>query len=377
MTTSRPIAAFAALLTLTVHPARSGAQEPRRALVAEYRGASSGATTPAPFDEPRAPSPELTRADRRRWDAASATAGRLVVNSADSFRRGLLPLSDHLQHLALTCEIESGAERAGQDLVNPLHSRAAQQRIARLSDVVALLEQFQQPAAAGWAADLALSRLVLSRAISEAAAQRGKTSAAPPMTSAEQHLAAEQYELRLWDAEMGLAGPPALVAAAAWLNVSPELKRDFLEQVVAATQEWHDVGAGIGREDRLFQARLDLALLDAAPRETYDGPAVDRRAVRESDDYAARLFDARLRFYSAGTASLHDLSEAWLVRRRLHQAAAAAPSAVTPDMQAKREHSLTRLVQLADGTADLRGRHAADVAFVHLLQQWDQLIGSD
>jgi hypothetical protein len=300
-----------------------------------------------------------------------------VVNSADSFRRGLLPLSDHLQHLALTCEIESGAERAGQDLVNPLHSRAAQQRIARLSDVVALLEQFQQPAAAGWAADLALSRLVLSRAISEAAAQRGKTSAAPPMTSAEQHLAAEQYELRLWDAEMGLAGPPALVAAAAWLNVSPELKRDFLEQVVAATQEWHDVGAGIGREDRLFQARLDLALLDAAPRETYDGPAVDRRAVRESDDYAARLFDARLRFYSAGTASLHDLSEAWLVRRRLHQAAAAAPSAVTPDMQAKREHSLTRLVQLADGTADLRGRHAADVAFVHLLQQWDQLIGSD
>jgi hypothetical protein len=300
-----------------------------------------------------------------------------VVNSADSFRRGLLPLSDHLQHLALTCEIESGAERAGQALVNPLHSRAAQQRIARLSDVVALLEQFQQPAAAGWAADLALSRLVLSRAISEAAAQRGKTSAAPPMTSAEQHLAAEQYELRLWDAEMGLAGPPALVAAAAWLNVSPELKRDFLEQVVAATQEWHDVGAGIGREDRLFQARLDLALLDAAPRETYDGPAVDRRAVRESDDYAARLFDARLRFYSAGTASLHDLSEAWLVRRRLHQAAAAAPSAVTPDMQAKREHSLTRLVQLADGTADLRGRHAADVAFVHLLQQWDQLIGSD
>lgn len=315
----------------------------------------------------------LTADAARSLVDAARTAARLRAESRLQFRRGLLPLPDYLEHLAGAFAAESSwedATAAAETDGKRRPSRALQARIAALQEAADWLQQFQQPAAANWEADLALARLTLVRARGAAAAQAGNAAVGAQLSQEETALALAHYQRRWFDARiLGHASSPALVHAAAFLNIAPEQRQRLLTGAVATTARWNRAGAEIGRQDQLLAAQFDLALFQLPPAGSQ--ATVNERTLAEADRLASALFAARLDYYRRGTASLADLSRSWQLHRHLHLQAESVGAAIPTDWRRARSRDLATLGQLADAVVDLRGRNASDVTFVRLLTQID------
>lgn len=342
--------------------------------------------TPQPSETVKSLSPPT------KHQAAVQVAQMLRNDSIDSFRRGLLPLPDHLEHLSAVFDCEG---RAAYDSAlratrsQPYESPAASERgeavavdrqrlvkamqpvfearIRALQDVLSRLEQFNQPAAVGWVADVALARLALRQAQLEAAQFLGDQGKIQALAAEEQRLAAEHYYRRLLDAEVGLASVPSLIHAVALLNVAPELKRSFYESAAVNTTLWNLKGAEIGRKDAVTQARLDLSWLNAYTRQKDGELEVDEQHWLESDRLAQTLFEQRLAWYPKGTATLADLSRSWRTRQQIHQIAREAGFKIPHASLDQHERNLQTLLRSAEAIRDLRGRAAADVRYVRVL----------
>jgi len=323
--------------------------------------------------------------DAPPYAAAAATSQQLREESHDSFVRGLLPLSDHLEHLGLVYEAEARhaydtlqrqtkgtyesnrATRFDQKQLERTFRPVYQARLTALEDVVQRLEAFQQPASTGWEADVALAKVALNRAQLETARLLGMKGAVIELTEAEERLAAEHYWKRLEDARVGQASLPALVQAVSLLNISPEFRRNMLQSVAEQTVIWEMEGAGIGRSDAVTRAQLDLSWLDGY-KERRDGSIkVNDAAWRESDQLAATLFEQRAELYPKGTATLGDLSRTWHLRQQMHQIADEAHYEMPKASVEQHNRNLALLKEAAGATTDRRGRAAADVTFVALL----------
>jgi hypothetical protein len=339
----------------------------------------------APIAKPRSNSEVAI--DRRRESALQRAARDLVADSHEAFRRGLLKLSDHAQQVAAARELELR--------LTELPSAAAAREKVLVGQALlwrneaAQLARLNQPAARGWAADVSLARLLSARADEAWAEARHDRQAAAMAARQATAFSQQHLELRRADLNVGLAtiadvtkailalgGAPRDTSAGREAQFQPAedwgRRRDRLQELVT----WAAPLAGRGAPR--IDAELILARMQLARAEALD--AVARRDSRraEASFRAARAlgqewFETQWNFYRARTGSLFEVADAWRAREMLQaemtQAGYPAPAQAESELRA----DLDRVTQLAQGIGDLRGRMAADVAFVAVLQGLESL----
>lgn len=303
---------------------------------------------------------------------------RLIAQSRDSFNRGLVPLVDHLDQFSLAAglNLRFATWQKNRETQQEWHRL----QVRNLEGVTTQLERFQQPAAAGWAADVLLARLSLAQSQLQLATFEGRTNAAASAQLAIIDLARQHWDRRLDDATIGHAAPMQLWRAASLVfsseNRPLDADRNFLTQAIQATDRWNLAGSGLGREDLRDAFRFELArmdLLSAKPgTESFNAQA------QRAEASAEKLFDTISQFQSKGTASMYDMASAWRQRQELHTfLEESLPGPVPADWKQRRSNDLTRLTRLATQTVDRRGRAAADVGYVELLALAEKALTSD
>lgn len=305
---------------------------------------------------------------------AARLAAELRSESRRSFERGLMPLPDYLESLAVVeaamlREVEVDVDARPWPAVNARDvDRALAPRLNDLRAAVARLKAFRQPAAEGYTADLALAEYALRDAELQAAYVTGTTPAVPRLSAEREQAAVEHYRRRVFDYNyLGHASLPSLVAAAAMLNVAPQWKLQVRQSAVARTRDWSQAGAGIGRSDRVTSATLDLAVDEIHFQDS--ALSVDTRAelYRQADQFAQQLQAQQEQYFARGTASLSDLTRSWQWRWQLQSRALRQDIPVAETAQASLDAELATLKRRARQVTDLRGRMRADVLRVELL----------
>lgn len=305
--------------------------------------------------------------------APLATGAPLRRYSEQAFHRGLLPLTDLLEHLAVaeemdvrrvTVELPEDSVPSSTAVLSALQPRLAALRVA-----VRQMEAFRQPAAANWHADLLLGKYVLAQAEEEAARFAGDSAKVDQTIRAQSSLAMEHYERRVFDARiLGHASLPEVTRAVSFLNINPTQKRLRLQQAVGTTQRWNAVGSGIGRTDRVLESQLQVAMWDAEPRTTKPDEATLRRGLVDADRLSSQLFAKQQEYYAHGTATLADLSRAWQTRRQVHLLADWVNAPLPTLSPSSHARELRELTGIAESIHDRRGRHASDVEYVRVLR---------
>lgn len=303
-------------------------------------------------------------------------ARQLEGQSTQAFQRGLLPLQDYLEHLRMVHQVERRAAIDRQDRRALLN--AAQANVTRLNQAAEQLAAFREPAAEGWEADVLLARAAAAEAAGELATLKGDRSEATLarqkfQTFAWQHLQAVEFDRR----ELGLSSLPTMATAVTMAvqdepGATPELSADLQRYVVLTTEQWNALGAGIGRDDAVSEAKAEeagtrakLALI------TKDMPGFAAELNR-AEQAAETLFAERLAFYQNGTASLSDLTQTMLLRSRIQQLASSVEGVDMKPIQARWDRDLRELVTIAGAVEDRRGRNEADVLFVNVMNQLDR-----
>lgn len=297
-----------------------------------------------------------------------ASSQRLIQQSRDSFDRGLIPLIDHLDQFTLAASLNLRLASSQKNRETQLEWHRLQ--VKSLGEVTTQLERFQQPASAGWEADVLLARLSLAQAQARLAAFEQKPAKADSAKRAIVDLARQHWDQRLRDAQIGHATPMQLWRAAGLVfsseNRPLEADRNFLTQAIQTSDQWNLTGAGIGRADlrEAFRFELDrVELLAAKP-----GTESFRTQAQRAETSARKLFDTLSQYQSQGTASLYDMASVWRQRQELHAALEEGPTERLPkDWTQRRVSDLSQLRRLAAQTGDQRGRMAADVSYVELL----------
>lgn len=342
-------------------------------LCSSARAADAILQAPAPPSELSSSQAAQALLPARKVMADAQSGIRLRQSSQSAFQRGLLPLSDHLEHLAAM--EEDGIRRATADASAAGNNRLAlrqalQPRIDALQLAVRQMSAFRQPAAANWEADLLLGKYVLAQAEEEAAALTNDRSAVRAAKSDQQKWAQAHYARRVFDARiLGHATPSAVAQAVTFLNVAPGWKRQVLHDTAAQTQVWQQVQAGIGRKDRVLDARLQVALWNVESRGVQTSPSELRYGLIEADKLTAELFDTQREYVRHGTATLADLSRTWQTRRQVHLLSNWVELPFSVDKLTALDRSLQDLSHVAMAVTDHRGRMAADVEYVRLLNQ--------
>jgi|GEM_PF-4642928 len=326
------------------------------------------ANSPATVEQP--PRPPLPGSLRNQ-------IADLEQQSTDAFQRGLLPLADYLEHLRLVHSVEQrfASERGDKRGV----AAAAQRHVSRLQQATGLLEAFRQPASAGWVADTLLAQAVTAEAEAEMAALRGNRQEAELAEQkfqqfSLQHLQALEFDER----ELGLGSLPTTAAAVAMVETADpsastaDATAAVRNYVLLTTERWNaGSDSGIGRSDEVLKAEASAA----ADRGKWALVSKDMPQfaadVTQAEEAAQSLFNQRLEFYKTGTASLADLTNSLMLRNRVHQLASSADGVYTEQMDRRWERDLHQLVDLSNSVEDRRGRNAADVGFVQILNVLD------
>jgi hypothetical protein len=338
---------------------------------------------------PGAETPDAARAtidrsaERRLLAQARPTAADLAASGRNAFDRGLMPLRDYLEQTALVLHIDL----MSADAQHSSSIAAWKQQVERLRDASERLHWLNQPAAEGWASDVALAEWALADAEYELAQAGNDTAVQEQAARRRSEWAAEHVRRREWDVSIGAAPESSLARAmglfAAAEQASPvqgadqvrrQIYADYVSQlntIEVLTQEWAAQGAGIGRTDRVLQASVDVDLEHTSSRDAEGQLVVNPQAVHTADSKLQDLFEVQLDFYGHGTADLYDLSRTWTVWRNLHVLASAEPDLLSEQQCTSRTTALETLHGLAAQTGDLRGRNAADVRYVDLLTQLD------
>ncbi len=293
---------------------------------------------------------------------------RLITQSRDSFDRGLVPLVDHLDQFSLAANLNLRVASSQKNRETQLEWHRLQVR--NLEGVTTQLERFQQPASAGWEADVLLARLSLAQAQSRLAAFEGRTNTVTSAQRAIIDLARQHWDKRLDDAGVGHATPMQLWRAAglafASENRTLDADRNFLVQAIQATDRWNLAGIGIGRDDVRDAFRFELTRVDLLAAKP--GTESFNTQAQRAEASAKKLFDSISQFQSQGTASVYDLAAAWRQRQELHSFLKEnQPEPLPAEWQQRRSNDLRQLGRLATQTTDRRGRTAADISYVELL----------
>lgn len=320
---------------------------------------------------------------QRAFMSASRNAEESEELSREAFENGLMPLADYADQAKATLEIRLSVAGLQNDRAAQL--RALISHADAMKSAVKLLEEFDQPAATGWAADLAYAGLLAANADLRLAAARGDRDSYNSAAERSQKLAEANYELRETDFNDGLASLPSLARAASYLTTSnglqsgdrtgtadqPSKFADYLatlEKVVEQTTEFAELESGIGRADRVHLAKFELAKAEGQSA-IQDK---DLKAAAESFDRALEaskeLFNSQVEFQETGTASLRDVADAWWSRVELADLSARAGLKIDPATAAGTDADMARLDKLVDAQEDREGRIEADIAYIKSLE---------
>ena len=325
----------------------------------------------------------LNSADLARLARAELLTSKLSRSSREAFQRGLMPLSDFLDQVDLADRTDLWIHEIRRD---GGEQSVFDRQVRRWRDVVSDLEDFNQPNSAGWRADLSLARWALSDAEMRSAAAREDEVMLQRSSRRRADFARQHFLQRTADAEVGLAPPSEVVRAGSVLVESPptdafvngrdqERYLGLVNENTEQTELWGLLGAGIGRSDRVEQARIDrdsALLSESIERNDFRSAA---ELLTRTEAHLQAGFDEESRFFDSGTASLYDLARTWRTWSDLHLAVAEIDELADGAATDGRVQAFSRLRDAADATTDLRGRHAADVLFVDVLETVDDLSG--
>ena len=313
--------------------------------------------------------------ERQLLRVARQSSAEILQSGENAFHRGLLPLRDYLEQTALVTEVDIQSAQANAAPAAP----AWQQQVDRLRAIRDRLEPSRQPGHRGWAADAALAEWALADAEVNLAAALGDVVTGQEASARRHYWASEHYHRRKGDADVGAASlaemsQAALLVVASRSGVEHARPRaeytSLLQRIVDRTQEWSEKGAGVGREDRLLEARI-AEELDRLTSADDDGELKVDAEVLESADRALReLFEKQIDYHRHGTAGLYDLARTWTTWRDLHQTGD-ANEILSAKQSDDRKSALATLQRLAEDQSDHSGRFAADLAYVDLLGQLD------
>lgn len=337
--------------------------------------------------EPSAKPPnKLTRPEKRLLAQADEAALRLSARSDEAFRRGLLPLADHLRQLRLAGSLRRSVAGVGGESQERRHA----EELNRYRGIVRQLEQFRQPAAEGWAADLALTHIWLARAEAVSASEAGDSAAMQAALQRQAEWARRHAALRRFDESLGLADPRSVADAdrlerRASLDALPRLPtrvesqavlqadRDDLKSLAGKVERWSQQGAGIGRGDRLHELRFERAQTDALLSAIHQEESARRSALESAERELNALFQMQRQFHARGTAKLFDLARTWSDRQSLHDQARDLKGFPTKSAKESHDRDFEQLQSLAQQTRDRRGRLAADIEFIAVLKMQQDL----
>ena len=273
-------------------------------------------------------------------------------------------------------------------------------RIAALADYARQISRaqrqiarFDQPGAQGWAADLAYAELLASNAQADLARAGNDVASTRRWESQSQTLAAQHFKLRLSDyRDLGHARLNQLSRAASYLSGSTDAPsgtgganddanlpllqtyQRTLKDVLSRVDRLASAGAGLGRGDWVAQSRHDLARAEGLLASAQGNHEAADRAFVQSENFANTMLDQRLGFYAKGTASLSDLTSAWQQSKSVSQLLSSGANAdVAAAVADRSRRNLAKLLQLADGLTDDRGRNASDATLVHGLDAIERL----
>lgn len=329
------------------------------------------ATPPAP------PAPQESSPSQfgRVPPEVAESAAELVEGSYDTFRRGLMPLRDHLDQLDIAWQAERKAAANGAEL----HAVDLRQ-IERLERALETLEKFNQPASENWVTELFLIRAIHAQTRSLVLTGEGRDDEAADeheraVRMASVHLAQRESE------GSGVIIPgivingvlqPAVIETA---NVerSPVDAEEFLSNPMMLSHTWALRTAESGRADpRLLDAyvngwrNLQASLDEESPE------AAEHFAA--ADDAAQQLFSRQVEFYRRGSTSLYDTVRTLRLRDSLFDQVESHELTVSPDRAAQRRESLESLTELAENARDRRGRIASDIATIQLMSAVDRAL---
>lgn len=318
---------------------------------------------------------------------AQDTAAESTRACQQAFSRGLMPVSDFADQIAASLEIRLAVADLQGD-------RAA--KVAALSEYFELwkaaakqLQDFNQPASEGWVADTEYATLLASNMELRLASARGDRATYQQAAERSTKLAESQFRARLADFQTGHASLSLLARSAGFLMTTaglPAGNRDkvavesnyadyirTLEGVVEQTQKLAESNAGVGREDRLFQAHFELAKVAGQAALQQQNSDLATSKFDRATDAAKDWYDSELKFYQTGTASLRDITQAWWGRAELMDVSARSGLVADGQTLDLQEADFLKLQSLATKTEDRQGRIEADIVYVNTLQKLDRL----
>ena len=321
--------------------------------------------------------------------------GRLVNQSRDAWLRGLMDQSSYAAWLdmASTTQLRI-AKQQGDDL---RVLQILKDQVALWAEAAAELEEFDQPAARGWQADLAHSQVMLLRA-----KLRYSTATGQPLHQADElayrQLAARHLDARLQDFQTGTGTAASVLAAARMVDeqlVMPESAGDSASAdssvAVARFQVDRPVALRSALNEVLRPVHLetfpqaislrDLAEDRAAIRlaATFTDYVATPEAARNAERYLSQLDQqsaavAARQFarFQTGTATPGGMLREWWLQETIAGTLAEELRDDSSFYTAQTQR-LEGIYQIAMSIDDLRGRNSADVAAAEMLLAVRQL----
>ena len=315
---------------------------------------------------PKRQDPAVER-QRARIAATVQVIGRNLSNkSFDSFRRGLMPLQDHLDQLNVATQSNHQlASGASSQLEVAVGHRS---NLARIVDTLTKAKAaIGLPAAPGYSADLALARAMLAQANVEIASLENDPDAIDAASAQAVAFAQKHLAIRRVDVDFGFASLSMLTKA---IMLTPDGfadGRQVLQDTVAQRRKWARANpeGGLGRVDHLAESELELARFNYYSALESGDPEAAAEQLAFAKNAADRMYNARVRYNRSGTSTVYDVARAWNLRREVHLMAGQKASNEELVQDAT---EFERVFQLANSTTDLRGRNAADISYVALLK---------
>jgi len=338
-------------------------------------GNAAGTTSTDTRSDAGASSQTLTRVD---VDAAAAArvrglAGRLQRESQAAFDRGLLGLRDHGEHVASATALQT--QLAALQNAPALRDAALRAEVDLWERNALRLAQLQQPAARGWGSDVLLARVYAARArLAVSVAERNAPAVA--RHSQELEVLTEQHvQSRRMDYQDGLASvtemtDAILLRAGATPPGSGSGQR--LREGQAALRELVDRAAPL-QSDRfapgateMLYARLQLARLEGREASLRGDSQRATAALGAAQTISDEWFESLRANLTRDTGSLYDLGQAWNTRQSL-RADSRGPEAIMAARRVDLDRDRRDLSEAMQSVVDLRGRRAADVAYVEAI----------
>lgn len=332
-------------------------------------------------EQPPAPLPdaEFQQMERDWKEAAGAIeqqSTQLADVSFEAYRRGLMPLPDHLAQLKLAESAELLLISRDDDGV-----RFLDRKMERLQRVLTALEGIRP--APGWFSETLLVRALLAQARSQKAAVEGddqlaETEYARALDLAQQHLDRQRRDSIVGFRQGGITrfvngeivNDPRFGGWAFFVyapEAYTELPADvFLQDAVSLLRSWRPQVPDEPGSPNAYIARYQLSRFHL--RQSLAAESGDwETAYRDGDEAARQLFALEVELLPSGTALLFDAAIAWELRDELAEILAQHGLEVPAESETGLQTDLERLTQLARFSSDRRGRLEADLTYIELL----------